>query len=208
MATNVDCVAALARLDLGELSDDLEALGLGEPRTTAEREPFRIALFDRGARCLAGHLSEGMNLFLSAERLGREAAVVARRFASLPLGAWPAAPYVRNTMPPRTAGARDCRPLRFDLARRLQCQVHRPMHGVVPPIFVRPSPRAVVLTLPTIAWPALGIRARRFWIRLSVHLSRGANRSCFQTSAQVPAPSRALVSPNPSLRGGFRPPFS
>jgi len=26
----VDCVAALARLDLGELSDDLEALGLGE----------------------------------------------------------------------------------------------------------------------------------------------------------------------------------
>ena len=77
--------------------------------------------------------------------------------------------------------------------------------------FVRPSPRAVVLTLPTIAWPALEIRARRFSIRLSVHLSRGANRSCFQTSARVPQPrAEALVrlASNPSLRGGFRPPFS
>ncbi len=35
----------------------------------------------------------------------------------LPLGAPPAAPCIRHTLAPLTAGARHCNPLRFDLAR-------------------------------------------------------------------------------------------
>src|SRR5208282_2362122 len=37
----------------------------------------------------------------------------------LPLGAPREAPCIRQTLCPRTAGARHCRPLRFDLARHL-----------------------------------------------------------------------------------------
>jgi hypothetical protein len=59
----------------------------------------------------------------------------------LPLGAPPAAPCIRQTLCPRTAGARHWNPLRFDLAWHLDAWCISKSMGLNLRFFGRPSPR-------------------------------------------------------------------
>jgi hypothetical protein len=58
----------------------------------------------------------------------------------LPLGAPPVAPCIRHTSRPRTAGARHCSPLRFDLARHLDARCIGQCIGLFSIFSAHPSP--------------------------------------------------------------------
>jgi hypothetical protein len=61
----------------------------------------------------------------------------------LPLGAPPAAPCIRQTLDPRSAGARHCNPLRFDFAwhRNARCMFNLLCVGLFSIFFARRAPR-------------------------------------------------------------------
>jgi len=74
----------------------------------------------------------------------------------LPLGAPPAAPCIRHTLCPRTAGARQRSPLRFDLARHLDAWRICKSMGLFLQFFVHPHPRGRGADVPDDGLAALG----------------------------------------------------
>ena len=92
---------------------------------------------------------EGVDLSFEGYRLGREAPML----EGVPVALWSAAaaPCIRQTLCPRTAGDRHGFPLRFDLAWHLNAWCIGQCMGLFSGFFVRPSPRPGALTLPTIA---------------------------------------------------------
>ena len=96
----------------------------------------RIA-FERANR-LASHSSEGADLSLQGEPLGREAAML--KGVPVAVGSAAASPvHPANVMAPhRWSLARGPAPFRLGVAS--QCLVHIQEHGVVPPIFSVPLP--------------------------------------------------------------------
>ena len=110
----------------------------GDRRRRAGEGPvIGRALFDRGQR-LAGHLSEGMNLFPQRERLGREASML--EGIPIALGSAASSPmHPAYLIPPnRWRSAPEAAPLRFGVAS--QCPAHIQEHEVVPSIFRLPLP--------------------------------------------------------------------
>jgi hypothetical protein len=61
----------------------------------------------------------------------------------LPSGAPPRAPCIRQTLCPRTAGARHCNPLRFESARHLGARCISKSMGLFSCFFVHPPPRGI-----------------------------------------------------------------
>src|SRR5271156_1670076 len=74
----------------------------------------------------------------------------------LPLGAPQAAPCIRQTLDPRTAGARHCSPLRFDLARHLNAWCISKSMGLNLRFFARPYPLGRGVDVPDDRLAALG----------------------------------------------------
>ena len=103
----------------------------------SEREPCRIALFDRGHR-LSGHPGKGLNFSFQGVRLGGEAPMLKRvPIATGSPAAGPVHPADARS-PHRRRSARLPAPLRFGVAS--QRPAHIQEHGVEPPIFSAPLP--------------------------------------------------------------------
>jgi len=125
----------------------------------------------------------------------------------LPLGAPPAAPCIRHTLAPLTAGARHCNPLRFDLARHRNARristgaYPRAWGSFCPFVSVRRS-----LALATVRWPpSWGFCEARGWLvirRWFVKMKAGRHDAVNVTPPphRIEGPTQWLSEPTPQLR--------